>query len=82
MSEAPAFLFGPPPRFTEEEQARIDAYVQAEKDFNLSQRQVTVTWAMIWCDCRKWPDRNDPHPPQAGCTVHCGFMLTEDGRVL
>lgn len=69
---------------TPEEIELYERYQAAVASHNLRQRQLTLQWAMVFCNCRKPCGCGKPHPepPQIGCVVHQGFMITEDGKIL
>lgn len=48
----------------------------------LAQRRQVIAFAAVACTCRRWYDRDDPNPPQAGCVVHGALFVTLEGEVL
>lgn len=47
----------------------------------VAMRRNVVRWASVLCACRYpvWPVRGETGPPQAGCMVHGGALVSPDG---
>jgi hypothetical protein len=60
------------------EMARLQ---QQAEQAELAMRRNVLRWASVLCGCRwpDWPVRGDVSPPQAGCVVHGGVMVSFDG---
>ena len=72
------------PAFTEAEQAQIEAFERAQRDLGVTEREICVRNAWLFCTCRPAFARvsQETPPGHAGCLVHGQFMITHDGRVL
>ena len=53
----------------------------AAERIELDMRRSVLKFAAVLCDCRfpAWPVRGEVTPPQAGCMIHGGVMVSFDG---
>lgn len=61
---------------------QADELENAAAASHIASRQQVIRFAAITCTCRRWYDRDDANPPQAGCIVHGAMFLTLKGEVL
>ena len=55
----------------------LRAYIMAQGRQEMTERRAMLKFASVMCSCRPWYDREDPHPPQAGCMVHSTVLIGE-----
>jgi hypothetical protein len=75
---------GPQRQLTGAEQAQIKAFRERERELGVTEREMVVGNAWLFCSCQPTWQRvtADTPPAHASCAVHHGFMITWDGRVL
>lgn len=73
------------PRTPEQEayDRAVKAFTERAGQFEREQRLLLLSHAWLFCTCQKRFDRANPaKPPQEGCIIHSGVLISPEGEVL